>query len=454
MVLAQDGVSARGEVKMVVAKHLEEHDPASDFQTGHVFGDRFRVERLIAAGGMGFVYMATDLEQQQLVALKIMRSTLQRDPVAIERFKREVRTIRRLMHPNTIELIDYGVTEDGFMFLVMEWLHGKDLREIMRIKRRLSPITATRVALQVAWSLSEAHQKGIIHRDLKPENIFIMHNPGPHLRIKVVDFGLAKVVSGPESAEQITRGGVVCGTPEYMSPEQAKGEKLDGRSDVYALGCVMYAMLEGDAPFRGKKALDVAMMHINNPFPPLNEKVPSAFREIVMKCVEKRASARFANVNELAAALEAFLDPIECRRHENGDAWTVRRSTPPGLQQYGTVSMLREKGGVGAAKLGGGAGAKGAVPVARPQIPDLVTAPDPQEGREKSASRVTPNAQRAVRRVRSSQMAAERAGRKPLSSQCIRLKTSPSLQSGARTGRTIDRTAKESFLKRCLDRIL
>ena len=116
--------------------------------------------------------------------------------------------------------------------------------------------------------------------------------------------------------------------------------------------------------------------------------------------------------------------------------------------------MLREKGGVGAAKLGGGAGAKGAVPVARPQIPDLVTAPDPQEGREKSASRVTPNAQRAVRRVRSSQMAAERAGRKPLSSQCIRLKTSPSLQSGARTGRTIDRTAKESFLKRCLDRIL
>ena len=139
---------------MVAAKHLEEHDPASDFQTGHVFGDRFRVERLIAAGGMGFVYMATDLEQQQLVALKIMRSSLQRDPVAIERFKREVRTIKRLMHPNTIELIDYGVTEDGFMFLVMEWLHGKDLREIMRIKRHLSPITATRVALQVCWTTS------------------------------------------------------------------------------------------------------------------------------------------------------------------------------------------------------------------------------------------------------------------------------------------------------------
>ena len=114
-----------------------------------------------------------------------------------------------------------------------------------------------------------------------------------------------------------------------MSPEQAKGEKLDGRSDVYALGCVMYAMLEGDAPFRGKKALDVAMMHINNPFPAIQEKVPLALREIIMKCVEKKASSRYCDVNDLAAALEAFLDPIECRRREAGDAWTVRRSTPP-----------------------------------------------------------------------------------------------------------------------------
>ena len=410
---------------MVAAKHLDEHDPAADFMTGHVFGDRFRVERLIAAGGMGFVYLATDLEQQQLVALKIMRSTLQRDPVAIERFKREVRTIKRLMHPNTIELIDYGVTEDGFMFLVMEWLHGKDLREIMRIKRRLSPITATRVALQVAWSLSEAHQKGIIHRDLKPENIFIMHNPGPHLRIKVVDFGLAKVVSGPESAEQITRGGVVCGTPEYMSPEQAKGEKLDGRSDVYALGCVMYAMLEGDAPYRGKKALDVAMMHINNPFPPLNDKVPSALRHIIMKCVEKKASARYQDVNELAAALEAFLDPIECRKRESGDTWTVRRSTPPGAYQ----SPLTKQPVIAAA-----AGTK------------------PTEIQRTNSS------QHTIRRVRSSQInTSGRIPRKPLSSQCVRLKTAPSLHSHSRLSKSAADTSlpkKEGFLKRCLDRIL
>ena len=421
---------------MVAAKHLEEHDPASDFQTGHVFGDRFRVERLIAAGGMGFVYLATDLEQQQLVALKIMRSALQRDPVAIKRFKREVRTIKRLMHPNTIELIDYGVTEDGFMFLVMEWLHGKDLREIMRIKRRLSPITTTRVALQVAWSLSEAHMKGIIHRDLKPENIFIMHNPGPHLRIKVVDFGLAKVVSGPECGEQITRGGVVCGTPEYMSPEQAKGETLDGRSDIYALGCVMYAMLEGDAPFRGKKALDVAMMHINKPFPQLNEKVPAALREIIMKCVEKRSADRYQNVNELASALEAFLDPIECRRREPGDAWTVRRSTPPGAQ-----------------------------PIKAAEIPDMAAnsrVPEnaiPATNQVKGASRtkstgLTPSAQLAVRRVKSTQLAQERVHRKPLNSQCVRLKTSPTLQSHSRLNKAQEANKKDGFLQRCLDRIL
>lgn len=423
---------------MVMARHLEEHDPASDFQSGHVFGDRFRVERLIAAGGMGFVYMATDLEQQQLVALKIMRSTLQRDPVAIERFKREVRTIKRLMHPNTIELIDYGVTEDGFMFLVMEWLHGKDLREIMRIKRRLSPITATRVALQVCWSLSEAHQKGIIHRDLKPENIFIMHNPGPHLRIKVVDFGLAKVVSGPESAEQITRGGVVCGTPEYMSPEQAKGEPLDGRSDVYALGCVMYAMLEGDAPYRGKKALDVAMMHINNPFPPMNEKIPLALREIIMKCVEKKASSRYADVNDLAAALEAFLDPIECRRRDAGDSWTVRRSVPP---EAGAVSRQ-----IVAAS----------VPQTSSVSPNRVGEVGTR-GMASSSGRVysrTPSSQRGIRRVQSSQLAAERVMRKPLTSQCIRLKNTPTLQSHSRLSASGEQPKKEGFLKRCLDRIL
>lgn len=405
---------------MVAAKHLEEHDPASDFQAGHVLGDRFRVERMIAAGGMGFVYMATDLEQQQLVALKIMRTVLQRDPIAIERFKREVRTIRRLMHPNTIELIDYGITEDGFMFLVMEWLHGKDLREILRIKHRLSPITATRVALQVCWSLSEAHMKGIIHRDLKPENIFIMHNPGPHLRIKVVDFGLAKVVSGPESAEQITRGGVVCGTPEYMSPEQAKGEKLDGRSDVYALGCVMYAMIEGDAPFRGKKALDVAMMHINNPFPEMSETVPPALREIIKKCVEKKASARFQDVNELANALESFLDPIECSRRSKGDAWTIRRSTPPEVFEAevrgSTISMKSSESNEPIVK-----GSK---------YPDASEASAKEKRSENESVK------------------------KPFNSQCIKLNSSPNLQSHSRMNRSVEAPRKEGFLKRCLDRIL
>ena len=415
---------------MVAAKHLEEHDPASDFRNGHVIGDRYRVERLIAAGGMGFVYMATDLVQQQPVALKIMRTSLQRDPVAIERFRREVRTIRRLMHPNTIELIDYGVTEEGFMFLVMEWLHGKDLREILRIKRRLSAITTTRVALQVAWSLSEAHMKGIIHRDLKPENIFIMHNPGPHLRIKVVDFGLAKVVSGPESAQQITRGGVVCGTPEYMSPEQAKGEQLDGRSDVYALGCVMYAMLEGDAPFRGKKAIDIAMMHINHPFPQMSEKVPQQLKDIILKCVEKKPAARFQNVNELAIALEAFLDPIECRRRESGDAWTVRRSTPPGGEYMCTPDVSAEREVIQAKSV-------------------LAAASDTSSDKQ-----YTPASQKAVRRVKSSQLAAERAAkRKPFNSQCIRLKTNPTLQSHAKL-KSAEPPKREGIFKRFRDKFL
>ena len=269
--------------------------------------------------------------------------------------------------------------------------------------------------------------KGIIHRDLKPENIFIMHNPGPHLRIKVVDFGLAKVVSGPESGEQITRGGVVCGTPEYMSPEQAKGEKLDGRSDVYALGCVMFAMLEGDAPFRGKKALDVAMMHINNPFPQMSNKIPEQLRGIIMKCVEKKASARYQNVNELAGALESFLDPIECRKREATDVWSVRRSTPPNAGNARAAAIAEA--------------------VAERQPTNLSIRNDTQRNSESNI----------VRRTRSSHSALRASSHKPLNSQCIRLKTTPTLTAHSKTLKadvSNKPAKKESFFKRCLDRIL
>ena len=223
-----------------------------------------------------------------------------------------------------------------------------------------------------------------------------------------------------------------------MSPEQAKGEKLDGRSDVYALGCVMYAMLEGDAPFRGKKALDVAMMHINNPFPAIQEKVPLALREIIMKCVEKKASSRYCDVNDLAAALEAFLDPIECRRREAGDAWTVRRSTPPEastIAQFG--SSVQSDPGV-------------ATPAQSNSMAGVRRTADVSLGRMRTAS-----SQRGILRVSSSQLVAERVVRKPLTSQCIRLKTNtPTLQSRSRLGASGEQPKKEGFFKRCLERIL
>ena len=223
-----------------------------------------------------------------------------------------------------------------------------------------------------------------------------------------------------------------------MSPEQAKGEKLDGRSDVYALGCVMYAMLEGDAPFRGKKALDVAMMHINNPFPAIQEKVPLALREIIMKCVEKKASSRYCDVNDLAAALEAFLDPIECRRREAGDAWTVRRSTPPEaskIAQFG--SSVQSDPGV-------------ATPAQSNSMAGVRRTADVSLGRTRTAS-----SQRGIRRVSSSQLVAERVVRKPLTSQCIRLKNNtPTLQSRSRLGASGEQPKKEGFFKRCLERIL
>jgi len=292
-----------------MAEHPHPHpdtDPAAELNRGRVVGKWYQIDALVAAGGMGFVYRATDQRDRRPVAVKVMRTLLQRDPVAVHRFKREVRAAQHLIHPNTVSVFDYGLTQDGFLFLVMEWLRGRDLRRLLRTHGCMDPVSAAQIAVQVAWSLNEAHNRGIVHRDLKPENIFILEGQDLTPRIKVVDFGLAKFVSGRD-ATHITRMGVVCGTPEFMSPEQAKGDRLDPRSDIYALGCVIYSLLTGEAPFRGDKPLDVAMKHVREPFPRLDPTIPRALQHIIGKCVRKKRSERFATMNDVATALQGFL---------------------------------------------------------------------------------------------------------------------------------------------------
>ncbi|MDX9722849.1 MAG: protein kinase [Myxococcota bacterium] len=277
----------------------------STFPPGTVLAGRFEIVRFVAAGGMGAIYEARQMPLKRKVALKVIRQELSQDRQLVARFEREAETVAQLTHSHTITLFDYGISPEGILFLAMEWLDGVDLGAEIRHVGRFEALRAARVAAQVARSLSEAHQLGVIHRDLKPENIFLIEREGQKDFVKVLDFGIVKPTD--DARTQITRIGMVCGTPEFMSPEQARGERIDGRSDVYALGTVLYAMLSGRPPFQSESMLQVVMLHQATPFPELGPQVPEALKGIIRRATAKLPEERFASVAEMGEALETFV---------------------------------------------------------------------------------------------------------------------------------------------------
>ena len=279
---------------------------------GTILGGRVRIEAFVASGGMGHIYKATQLSLGRTVAVKVIRSELATEGDSVARFRREAQTVSHLSHPHTIILHDYGV-ERGLLYLVMEWLDGMALSELLEHEDRISAIRAARITQQIAESLSEAHAKGIVHRDLKPANIFIVNSSGRADYVKVLDFGIAKIIdSGVNTGQSlITRVGTICGTPEFMSPEQARGEELDGRSDLYALGCCLYSMLSGYPPFVDTQPLNVIMRHQTQPFPPLPDDVPAELRAIIDGCTAKNTADRYGSAEEVSEELKRFLFQIE-----------------------------------------------------------------------------------------------------------------------------------------------
>jgi len=282
-------------------------DAAGRVPDGTIIGGKYEILGYVAAGGMGFIYQSRDLTTNQVVAVKLMREQLRRDQLAEKRFIREAQTVSRLDHPNTIKLLDFGANEaDGLLYIAMEWLEGMDLAEILFTKGALSVLETGKVATQVAQALAEAHLKGIVHRDLKPENIFIVDDGSDVGVVKVLDFGIAKIVIGPAET-QITRIGMVCGTPEFMAPEQARGEELDGRADIYALGCVIYTILANQVPFTSDNPVGIVMKHQLEPFPELPPHVPDSLKAIVAKATQKAKKDRYKSAQLMADALESFV---------------------------------------------------------------------------------------------------------------------------------------------------
>ncbi|HOU53673.1 MAG TPA: protein kinase [Myxococcota bacterium] len=259
---------------------------------GRVFMERYEVLGLLGQGGMGAVYRARHLAMDAIVALKVLRRDAGQNLEAIERFYREARAASRLKHPNTIRVFDFGQSEDGQMFLAMEYLEGVSLRTEMQRVGMFPEERLLRIAEQVASSLGEAHQKGIVHRDVKPENVFLLQMLGAPDFVKVLDFGIARNLAG----DTMTRTGMAIGTPAYMSPEQARGEKVDGRSDLYSLGVMLFELAAGVPPFTSGTPMQLLLKHLHDPPPRLSELrvegLSREFEELVMDLLGKDPETR------------------------------------------------------------------------------------------------------------------------------------------------------------------
>ncbi|MFN0112221.1 MAG: protein kinase domain-containing protein [Blastocatellia bacterium] len=285
-------------------------------QAGTVLADRYRVERLLSKGGMGAVFEAIQLGLDRLVAVKMLLPTLSRDEKIQERFRREARSVASLSHPNIIQIYDYGISNHG-PYIVMEFARGHSLRQLLS-KGPLEIELAVDVMEQICSAIASAHAAGIIHRDLKPDNIIIETQIDGSAHAKVLDFGIAKMREA--QAEEADTGMLnltganVIGSPAYMSPEQSIGQELDGRSDVYSLGILLYEMLAGQTPF-GKAPVGAMLMHqVNSAPPPLSQlrgEVSASLESVVMKSLAKDRQFRFSSATEFAQALRMALDDPE-----------------------------------------------------------------------------------------------------------------------------------------------
>jgi serine/threonine-protein kinase len=286
-----------------------------DKLVGKTLPGGYQILDLLSVGGMGRVYRAEQRALGRTVAVKVVHPHLLADENSVMRFMTEARAASQLNHPNSVSVIDFGKTEDGQPYLVMEFLRGKDLARVAYEQGPLPFKRIVDVLQQVLQALSEAHDLEIVHRDLKPENIILepLRRGGDF--VKVVDFGLAKLKADTTSPN-VTMPGIVCGTPDYMAPEQGRGDPIDGRSDLYGLGVVLYQLLTGRLPFESENPTQVVMMHLSVPVPSPNEvaperNIPEPLVRVVHKALEKNAADRYQDALEFADALQRAMEEMQ-----------------------------------------------------------------------------------------------------------------------------------------------
>ncbi len=284
--------------------------PARDQFIDSILDDKYRIEEKIGEGGMGKVYRATHIHMDNTVAIKILHAHMASDATALERFRREARAAAHIRHPNAVAVTDFGVAKDsGIAYLVMEFLEGVELRAKIKEQKQLDYEESYHIVQQTCLALQAAHSKGIIHRDLKPDNIWLLSSEQGMARVKVLDFGIAKLKSSSDSGT-LTQQGMIVGTPFYMSPEQCKGEELDARSDIYSMGIILYEMLTGQVPFQAATPVGIVLKHANEPPRPpseLREGIPASVQEVILRALKKLPAERQGSAIELAQEFEIAL---------------------------------------------------------------------------------------------------------------------------------------------------
>ena len=322
--------------------------PNDPFIGREILNGQFRILQKIGTGGMGSVYKAEQADMKRMVAIKILHPKLTNRQDLASRFRREARAMAQLTHPNTVKVFTYGELEDGSLYIVMEFLEGRNLNRAVKRDGPLPLERAVTILIQVCGALQEAHSMGIIHRDLKPENIFLCKQMGIDEYPKVLDFGLAKVTEQQmrPGSVNLTQEGMVFGTPEFMSPEQAQGHALDATSDIYSLAVILYEALTGKLPFDAKSPMEFIQKHVVTPPIPLNERVtglafPSGLDGVIARALSKSPRDRFQSAIEFAAALRPFAGSGGALV----DSIFQMTPAPASVAHAGSGSMMRARGG-------------------------------------------------------------------------------------------------------------
>ena len=298
---------------------LTSSPPPADTYLGTTVAGRYKILKKLGEGGMGVVYLAEHVFIEKKVAIKILSEDFARKADLVTRFMQEAKAASKIGHENIIDITDFGETASGSVFFVMEFLDGGDLAHTIRETGALELNRTVLIMNQICRALGAAHGKGIIHRDLKPENIYLVEREGRADFVKILDFGIAKISSlDNEGGARLTRTGMIFGTPEYMSPEQARGDRPDHRVDIYAAGCILYEMLTGDVPFHAETFMGVLTKHMfDAPMPPSQRVphiyIPPALEAVVLKALAKDRDQRFQSMKEMAMALAeaAGADPSQ-----------------------------------------------------------------------------------------------------------------------------------------------